>query len=136
MNYLEIVLAGYTHHRQFMDRHFLKEFKKAEQEGFRADEFFHGCMGIITGWESALYDASKDADWLYKIQVAANYHRELRGAKAGILFLPGLNSEETVQRLLRQFDEFNTSINDPNKFKIDLFQHNGQVFSLTMVNVK
>jgi hypothetical protein len=59
MNYLEIVLQGYFHsnNRDFLDKYFLREYKKAEKEQFfEADEFFNGCLKVIENWEKHLQD--------------------------------------------------------------------------------
>lgn len=62
MNYLEIVLQGYfgldyKNNREFLEKYFLREFKKAEKEQFfEADEFFSGCLKVIEGWEKYLQD--------------------------------------------------------------------------------
>lgn len=57
MNYLEIVLKGYfdKNNREFLDKYFFREFKKAEKEHFfEADEFFNGCLKVIENWEENL----------------------------------------------------------------------------------
>jgi hypothetical protein len=57
MNYLEIVLQGYfnENNREFLEKYFLREFKKAEKEQFfKADEFFNGCIKVIESWEKHL----------------------------------------------------------------------------------
>ncbi len=57
MNYLKIVLQGYfnENNREFLEKYFLREFKKAEKEQlFEADEFFNGCIEVIEGWEKHL----------------------------------------------------------------------------------
>lgn len=59
MNYLEIVLQGYfnENNREFLEKYFLMEFKKAEKEQFfEAVEFFNGCFKVIKGWEKHLQD--------------------------------------------------------------------------------
>ena len=59
MNYLEIVLQGYfnENNREFLEKYFFREFKKAEKEQFfEADEFFNGCINVIEGWEKYLQD--------------------------------------------------------------------------------
>lgn len=59
MNYLDIVLQGYfnDNNREFLERYFFREFKKAEKEQFfEADEFFYGCLKVIEGWEKYLQD--------------------------------------------------------------------------------
>jgi len=59
MNYLEIVLQGYfnDNNREFLERYFFREFKKAEKEQFfEAVEFFNGCLKVIEGWEKHLQD--------------------------------------------------------------------------------
>jgi hypothetical protein len=59
MNYLEIVLQGYfdENNREFLEKYFLREYKKAEKEQFfEADEFFNGCLKVIEGWEQHLQD--------------------------------------------------------------------------------
>jgi hypothetical protein len=50
MNYLEVVLQGYfnENNREFLDKYFFREFKKAEKEHFfEADEFFNGCLKFV-----------------------------------------------------------------------------------------
>lgn len=57
MDYLEIVLRGYfnENNREFLEKYFLREYKKAEKEQFfEADEFFSGCLKVIEGWEKHL----------------------------------------------------------------------------------
>lgn len=59
MNYLEIVLQGYfnENNREFLEKYFFREFKKAEKEQFfEADEFFNGCIKVIESWEKYLQD--------------------------------------------------------------------------------
>lgn len=59
MNYLDIVLQGYfnDNNREFLERYFFREFKKAEKEQFfEAVEFFNGCLKVIEGWEKYLQD--------------------------------------------------------------------------------
>ena len=58
MNYLEIVLKGYfnENNREYLEKYFFREYKKAEKEYFEADEFFSGCLKIIEGWENHLQD--------------------------------------------------------------------------------
>lgn len=57
MNYLQIVLQGYfnENNREFLEKYFLREFKKAEKDNFfEADEFFNGCLKEIKNWEKYL----------------------------------------------------------------------------------
>lgn len=59
MNYLEIILQGYfnENNREFLEKYFFREFKKAEKEQFfEADEFFNGCIKVIESWEKYLQD--------------------------------------------------------------------------------
>ena len=69
MNYLDIVLQGYfnDNNREFLERYFFREFKKAEKEQFfEADEFFYGCLKVIEGWEKYLqYKVSERKSELY-----------------------------------------------------------------------
>jgi hypothetical protein len=57
MNYLEIVIQGYSNrnNRDFLEKYFFREFKKAEKEHFfEADEFFSGCLKVTEGWKNYL----------------------------------------------------------------------------------
>jgi len=69
MNYLDIVLQGYfnDNNREFLERYFFREFKKAEKEQFfEAVEFFSGCMKVIESWEKHLqYKVSERKRELY-----------------------------------------------------------------------
>ncbi len=59
MNYLEIVLQGYfnKNNREFLEKYFFREFKKAEKEQyFEAHEFFSGCIKVIESWEKYLQE--------------------------------------------------------------------------------
>ena len=59
MNYLEIVLQGYfnENNREFLEKYFFREFKKAEKEQyFEAHEFFSGCIKVIESWEKYLQE--------------------------------------------------------------------------------
>jgi hypothetical protein len=57
MDYLEIVLQGCfnVNNRAFLEKYFLREYKKAEKEQFfEANEFFSGCLRVIENWEKHL----------------------------------------------------------------------------------
>lgn len=57
MNFLELVLQGFfnENNREFLDRYFYREYKKAEKESFyEAVEFFKGCLDVINNWENHL----------------------------------------------------------------------------------
>jgi hypothetical protein len=58
MNYLEIVLQGYfdENNKEYLDKYFYREYKKAEKEHFEADEFFNGCLKLIEVWEGHLLE--------------------------------------------------------------------------------
>ncbi len=59
MDYLGIVLEGYfnENNREFLEKYFLREYKKYEKEQFfEADEFFNGCLKVIESWEKHLQD--------------------------------------------------------------------------------
>lgn len=59
MDYLDIVLQGYfnENNRDFLEKYYFREFKKAEKEQFfEADEFFNGCIKVIESWEKSLQD--------------------------------------------------------------------------------
>lgn len=66
MNYLEIVLQGYFNRnsKKFLEKYFLREFKKAEKEQFfEADEFFNGCLKVIEDWEKHLQQKVFKRQW-------------------------------------------------------------------------
>jgi hypothetical protein len=56
MNYLEIVLQGYfnENNREYLEKYFYREFRKAEMEFYEADEFFSGCLKVVTAFEEDL----------------------------------------------------------------------------------
>lgn len=57
MDFLDIVLKGYTNKnsREFLDKYFYREFKKAEKDHFfEADEFFKGCQDVIESFKNNL----------------------------------------------------------------------------------
>jgi hypothetical protein len=57
MDYLGIVLEGYfnENNREFLEKYFLREYKKYEKEQFfEADEFFNGCLKVAEDWEKYL----------------------------------------------------------------------------------
>ncbi|MBZ9650623.1 hypothetical protein [Psychroflexus montanilacus] len=59
MDFLDIVLKGYTNKnsREFLDKYFYREFKKAEKDHFfEADEFFKGCQDVIESFRNHLQD--------------------------------------------------------------------------------
>lgn len=56
MNYLDIVLTGYfnENNRQFLEKYFFREYRKAEKNQFiEDDEFFSGCLKVIKDWEKS-----------------------------------------------------------------------------------
>jgi hypothetical protein len=56
MKYLEIILQGYynENNREYLDKYFFRELKKAEAENYEASEFFNGCLKVIERWEEQL----------------------------------------------------------------------------------
>ena len=49
MDYQKIVLQGYFNEnsREYLESYFYREYKKAEKEFFKADEFFNGCLNVV-----------------------------------------------------------------------------------------
>jgi len=94
MNYLEIVLRGYfdDNKRQFLEKYFYREYKKAEKEKFfEASEFFSGCLKATKGlkneinqqinkYKTHLHTELKNAETLEKIDF---YKQELEGIIKG-----------------------------------------------------
>lgn len=72
INYLDVVLNGYsnTNNREFLEKYFYREFKKAEKELlYEADEFFKGCLSIAGAFYTSLeYELFKRKDELYFMQ--------------------------------------------------------------------
>lgn len=54
MDYQKIVLQGYLNdnNRGYLEKYFIREFKKAETEFFEADEFFNGCLNVVKELEA------------------------------------------------------------------------------------
>jgi hypothetical protein len=96
MNYLEIVVQGYfnENNKDFLEKYFFREFKIAEKEQFyEANEFFNGCLKVITGWEKNLQDqVSKRKNELYLM---------LNGAKNGTLSYDNMDGK-TIDRKWRE----------------------------------
>ena len=54
VDYLEIVLTGYFNNSNYLEKYFLREFRKAEKEYFEPEEFFSGCLKVIEVFEANL----------------------------------------------------------------------------------
>jgi hypothetical protein len=77
MNYLEIVLQGYLNknNRDFLDKYFYREFKKAQKENFyEADEFFNGCLDVVNFLKQDLKNKVLDRkkELLMGLEIAKN----------------------------------------------------------------
>lgn len=103
MNYLEIVLQGYfnENNREFLEKYFFREFKKAEKEQyFEALEFFSGCIKVIESWEKYLQEqVFKRKNELYLM---------LNGAKNGTMKygdLQGKTIEEKRQETIEYCEQ-------------------------------
>lgn len=103
MNYLEIVLQGYfnENNREFLEKYFFREFKKAEKEQyFEAQEFFSGCIKVIESWEKYLQEqVFKRKNELYLM---------LNGAKNGTMKygdLQGKTIEEKRQETIEYCEQ-------------------------------
>lgn len=93
MNYLEIVLQGFLdeNNREFLDKYFYREYKKAEKEHFEADEFFNGCLKVIEKWERYLQQrVNRRFEELCKM---------LEAAKAGTLKYDSLEGKSFEQKI-------------------------------------
>jgi len=97
MDYLGIVLNGYINNREYLEKYFYREFKKAEKESyFEFDEFFNGCMNVVTSLEKELenqiFERKKD---LYTLLGAAKNktltHENMGGKSVEE------NNEETIK---------------------------------------
>ena len=70
MDYLEIVLQGYFNgnNRDFLEKYFLRECKKAEMEYFEPEEFYSGCLKVVDEWEknlqSQIHERKKELYWM------------------------------------------------------------------------
>jgi hypothetical protein len=74
MDYLKIVLEGFfdKNSRKHLEKYFLRESTKAEKEGFDSEEFFDGCLSVITGFKDyILHEHSKHKDKLYQHRALA-----------------------------------------------------------------
>jgi hypothetical protein len=62
MDYLSIVLKGYSSHneREYLSKYFYREFKKAEENHYESDEFFSGCLKAVDMLEQNLKDQIND----------------------------------------------------------------------------
>lgn len=100
MNYLEIVLQGYfnENNREFLEKYFFREFKKAEKEQyFEALEFFSGCIKVIESWEKYLQEqVFKRKNELYLM---------LNGAKNGTMKYGDLQGK-TIEEKRRETIEY------------------------------
>ena len=103
MDYLEIILQGYFNEniREFLEKYFFREFKKAEKEQyFEAHEFFSGCIKVIESWEKYLQEqVFKRKNELYLM---------LNGAKNGTMKygdLQGKTIEEKRQETIEYCEQ-------------------------------
>jgi hypothetical protein len=103
MDYLEIILQGYfnENNREFLEKYFFREFKKAEKEQyFEAHEFFSGCIKVIESWEKYLQEqVFKRKNELYLM---------LNGAKNGTMKygdLQGKTIEEKRQETIEYCEQ-------------------------------
>lgn len=88
MNYLDIILQGYfdNNKRPFLEKYFLREFKKAEKnELLEADEFFNGCINVVNDWEThlnkMLFDRKVELLKIYSITRDITIKQEAEGLK-------------------------------------------------------
>ena len=103
MNYTGIVIQGYfnENNRAFLEKYFLREYRKAEKEQFfEADEFFNGCLKVVEGWEKHLQErVFERKHQLYLL---------LNGAKNGTLLyndLEGKNIEQERQETIEYCEQ-------------------------------
>ncbi len=56
MDYVELILTGYTNSnsQNFLDKYFIREFKKAEKENYSLVEFFTSCIDVYKALEENL----------------------------------------------------------------------------------
>lgn len=130
MDYLEIVLQGYfnENNKEFLEKYFLREFKKAEKEQFfEADEFFSGCTKVIDGWEKYLQDeVNKRKTELYLM---------LSGAKTGTMTYGDLQGKTIQEKRQETIEYCEKELNDVRPdgigditFYVNLFQlTNGRI---------
>lgn len=110
MNYSEIILRGVfdKNTRNYLEKYFLREYKKAEKEQFfEADEFFRDCLNIIEGWEK---DFEKEA---------FNYLRELiftvdaiNAGTISVNAMEGKTIEQSRQDLIEYYESEIKNVTD------------------------
>ena len=107
MNYLEIVLKGYfnENNRDFLEKYFFREFKKAEKEQFfEADEFFNGCIKVIKIWEKDLQDKVFERE--------RELYLMLNGAKNGTMNYADLQGKTIEQKRLETIEYCEQELKD------------------------
>lgn len=93
MDYLQIVIQGYfnENNRTFLEKYFLREYRKAEKEQFfEADEFFNGCLRVVEGWENHLQKK------VYKLKEELCFMRD--EAKNGTLSYDNMEGKTIEQK--------------------------------------
>lgn len=126
MNYLEIVLKGYfnDNNRKFLEKYFLREYKKAEKDDFlEADEFFSGCLEVIESFEKHLEDNVNERK------------RELTfmliNAKNGTLSFADLENKTIEQKRLETIEFCEQELKDVRPDGIGSLSFTVNLFSLT-----
>ncbi|GAB4471384.1 MAG: hypothetical protein OHK0057_14960 [Thermoflexibacter sp.] len=126
MDYLEIVLQGYfnENNREFLEKYFLREFKKAEKEQFfEADEFFNGCIKIIENWEKYLQDKV--------FERKRELYLMLNGAKNGTVKYRDLQGKTVEQKRLETIEYCEQELKDVRPDGIGSLTFMVHLYSLT-----
>ncbi|MFC3881269.1 hypothetical protein ACFOSV_13840 [Algoriphagus namhaensis] len=124
MNYLEIILKGYSdkNTKQFFKKYLYREFKKAEKEQFfEADEFFNGCLKVVKGLENQLEEHISKRRY--------DLHLLLSHAENGTLKYGDLKEGETISQ--KRLETIKYCTEELQKDTPDGVQNNVNLFSLT-----
>jgi hypothetical protein len=106
MNYLEIVLNGYTVNNdlQNLDNYFYREFKGAAKDHYGADEFVNGCIQVVENLKSNIeYQFAKR-----KEEISLMLHHAENGK---LLYADSYESKTTNQKNEETINECKDALN-------------------------
>jgi len=99
MDYQKIILQGYydEFNREYLEKYFIREFKKAEKEFFEADDFFNGCLSVVKGLENHIKHMFNDRRNILELR-----HKQ---AKNGLLQYENMEGK-TIEQKRKETIEF------------------------------
>ena len=102
MDYKKIVFEGYLNPvtNKYLKDYFIRQFRHAEKDNYSLDEFFDGCLNVITSFEEQIdFRYYERMNHLYMIQSKEEENEEDEALKITEIEIKNLNKDQFPEKV-------------------------------------